>query len=121
MDRSKTEDSSKKFQAQIEKLKICKGVGAQCPAPCKKELGYLSIEEQRGAYFLVFRSMTGITLFSGVLNKQAAKIKVVVKERKQRLKLTVVVTDADKKLQIEHLEVTFLQQSDRDNFEKVYK
>jgi hypothetical protein len=121
MDRSKSEDSSKKFQAQIEKLKICKGVGAQCPAPCKKEIGYLSIEEASGAYHLVFRTLTGNALFNGILNKSAAKIKAVEKEKKQRLKLTVVVLDANKKIQVEHLEVTFLRQSDRDNFEKVYK
>jgi hypothetical protein len=108
MDRSKSENNNKKFQAQIEKLKICKGVGAQCPAPCKKELGYLSIEEANMANHLVFRSLTGVALFSGVLNKSAAKIKIVVKEKKQRLKLTVAVYDTAKNLRIEHVEVTFL-------------
>jgi hypothetical protein len=73
------------------------------------------------ANHLVFRSLTGVALFTGVLNKSAAKIKIVVKEKKQRLKLTVAVYDTAKHLRIEHVEVTFLQQSDRDNFEKVYK
>ena len=121
MDRSKQDESGKKFQAQIEKLKVCKGVGAQCPAPCKKEFGYLSIEETSGANHLVFRTLTGMNLFTGILNKSAAKIKVVEKMQKHRLKLTVVVIDASKKIQVEHLELTFLRQSDRDNFEKVYK
>lgn len=84
-------------------------MGAQCPAPCKKEFGYLSIEEASGANHLVFRTLTGNALFTGILNKSAAKIKVVEKERKQRLKLTVVVMDASKKIQIEHLEATFLR------------
>jgi len=42
----------------------------------------LSIEEASGANHLVFRTLTGNALFTGILNKSAAKIKVVEKERK---------------------------------------
>lgn len=80
----------------------------------------MSIEEAAGVSHLVFRTLTGTALFKGILNKSAAKIKVIEKPKKWRLKFTVVVTDANKKVQVEHLEATFLCLNDRDNFEKVY-
>ncbi len=69
---------------------------------------------------MVFRTLTGNALFQGILNKSAAKIRIVEKEKKWRLKFTVVVSDTSKRIQVEHLEVTFLCMNDRDNFEKVY-
>jgi hypothetical protein len=80
----------------------------------------LSIEEASGVSHLVFRTLTGNALFQGILNKSAAKIRIVEKEKKWRLKFTVVVSDTSKRIQVEHLEVTFLCMNDRDNFEKVY-
>jgi hypothetical protein len=80
----------------------------------------LSIEEASGVSYLVFRTLTGNALFQGILNKSAAKIRIVEKEKKWRLKFTVVVSDTSKRIQVEHLEVTFLCMNDRDNFEKVY-
>jgi len=45
---------------------------------------------------------------------------MVEKEKKWRLKFTAVVTNGSGKVQVEHLEATFLCLNDRDNFEKVY-
>lgn len=64
----------------MKKIKILKGVGAQCPAPCKKTDGFLSIEKTNEVNFIVFRNFTGKVLFSGVFNKQAAKIRVIEDE-----------------------------------------
>ena len=80
----------------------------------------MSIEDIAGVNHLVFRTLTGTALFQGILNKSAAKIKVVEKPKKWRLKFTAVVTDSNKKIQVEHLEASFLCLNDRDNFEKVY-
>ena len=67
--------SVKHFQCLVEKLYILKGVGTQCAQPCKKGDGYVSIEESGKTPLVVYRSLTGQTLFSGILNKSAAKIK----------------------------------------------
>jgi hypothetical protein len=81
----------------VKKIKILKGVGAQCPAPCKKTDGFLSIEKTNEVNYIVFRNFTGKVLFSGIVNKQAAKIKVLEDENKRKLKFTCVVTDQNKK------------------------
>jgi hypothetical protein len=77
IDRTATAVGDKKFQKQVKKIKILKGLGVLCPAPCKKEDGFLSIESANGVSHIVFRNLTGKVLFSGVLNKSAAKIKVI--------------------------------------------
>ena len=59
-------------------------------------------------------------LFSGTLNKQLAKVKVLEDENKRKLKFTCVVTGQDKKMQVEHLEVTFLCLTDLECFQNVY-
>ena len=53
----------------MEKLKILKGVGKQCPEPCSKDNGYLSIEDSAGVPHVVYRTFTGIVMFKGILNK----------------------------------------------------
>lgn len=80
----------------------------------------MSIEEVNGINHVVLRNMAGTALFYGILNKSAARIKVIEQEKKWKLKFTVAVTDAAKKVNVEHVEGTFLCKADRDNFENVY-
>ena len=73
----KTSDSSNKlYQAQIESLKILKGVGKQNPEPCKKQNGFLSIEMANKLSYVIYRTLTGKALFNGIIGKQA-KVKVL--------------------------------------------
>ena len=59
--------SGKRYQAQIESLKILKGTGLQNPEPCKKLNGFLSIEQADNVTFVIFRSLTGREFFKGIL------------------------------------------------------
>lgn len=89
------------FQSQVEKLKILKGVGQANPEPCSKGIGYLSIEKVNGTPHVVYRTLTGQVLFSGVMNKAAAKTKVLTAEddpkhaNKYKIKFTVAVKGKD--------------------------
>lgn len=63
--------------------------------------------------YVLFRSLTGAMLFKGLVNKTAIKTKVTDKHEKDfRLKIVVVVTDANNKPQVEHLELVFLNAKD---------
>jgi len=67
----------------------------QCPAPSRKDTGYLSIELSKEISFIVYRTFAGTTLFQGAINKPTGKIKVVeeveTKEKKFKVKFTVAV------------------------------
>ena len=65
----------KYFQSQAIKLRICLGLGAQCPSPCTKGDGFISLELTNGLIYIVYRTFTGAVIFQGVLSKKAAKIK----------------------------------------------
>jgi hypothetical protein len=49
----------------------------QCDSPCKKGMGFLSIEDINAFTYIVYRSLTGQMLFSGALNTKFAKIKQI--------------------------------------------
>ena len=93
----KADDSGKQFQSQVEKLKIIKGVGEANPEPCNKGMGYLSIEKINDTHHVVYRALTGQVFFQGVLNKAAAKTKVLTEAddpkhaHKFKVKFTVAV------------------------------
>ena len=65
----------KLFNSLALKLKILKGVGTECPKPCQKGEGRISIEEAGPATMIVYRTLTGRTLFSGIFNAKASKSK----------------------------------------------
>lgn len=75
---------------------------------------------------IVYRSYTGQNLFSGILNKSAAKVKSEDKGAanqpliKFKSKFTVVVKNGAE-FKVEHCLATFLNDTDRDNFNKLYK
>jgi len=114
-----TNVNEKKFQSQISKIKILKGVGSQCPAPSKKNTGYLSIELSRETYYIVYRTFAGASLFSGVLNKPSGKIKLIETSEKFKVKFTVAVKSSAG-MKLEHCEATFFNRNDRENFVSVY-
>ncbi len=92
------------------------------PVPCKKDTGYLSIESTKEVNYVVFRSLTGAMLFKGIINKTTIRTKVIDKHpRDFRLKVVVVVTDADNKPQVEHLELVFLNAKDQHNFKTCFE
>lgn len=88
-------NNQKKFQSQVKKIKILKGVGLQCPAPSRKDTGYLSVELSKDISYIVYRTFAGATLFQGTINKPSGKIKVVETlestEKKFKVKFTVAV------------------------------
>lgn len=60
--------------------------------------GYLAIECTKAVNYVILRSLTGAMLFKGIVNKTTIKTKVINKNpRDFRLKIVVVVTDADNK------------------------
>ena len=78
---------------------------------------------------MIYRTLAGRSLFSGIIAKKSARIKqgerVEGKSVKHKLKFTAVVTaraeEGEKAhMVIEHLEAKFLRQADMENFEKVY-
>lgn len=115
-----TSVNEKKFQSQVKKIKILKGVGLQCPAPSKKDTGYLSIELSKEIFYIVYRTFAGATLFQGAISKPSGKIKVMeTTEKKFKVKFTVAVK-ASAGMKLEHCEATFFNRNDRDNFIQVY-
>ena len=86
---------------------MLKGVGQQCPAACKKECGFLAIEEAGGINYVIYRTFAGRSLFQGIYNKPGAKIKDVDGDKIWKVKFTVAVK-ADKGMALEHVEVQFL-------------
>ena len=98
---------------------MLKGVGSQNPEPSKKGDGYLSIENSAQ---VVYRTLTGRVLFSGMIAKKSAKIKRCEPAGKHKLKFTALVASKaeGEKFAIEHLEARFLKAGDMENFEKVY-
>lgn len=65
------DQSQKRFQTQVESLKILKGAGLENPAPCKKQTGFLSIESANKMTYVIFRTLTGKPLYKGILSKSA--------------------------------------------------
>lgn len=100
--------SNKQFQCQVSSLKVIKGVGAQNPQPSKKGDGFLSIENETT---VVYRTLAGRTLFSGLIVAKSAKVKQCEREEgkpiKYKVKFTCMVTaaqnDDKKSYAIEHL------------------
>lgn len=85
-------------------------------------MGYLSIECTKEVNYVILRSLTGAMLFQGIVNKASAKVRVIDKKPKDfRLKVMVVVTDANGKPQIEHLELVFLNSKDQSNFKTCFE
>ena len=80
---AKIDTSSKKFQAQVHRLKILKGVGEQNPQPCSKQNGFLSLEMAHQMTYVSFRSLTGQTLFKGIVSAKA-KVKVLTEADKPK-------------------------------------
>ena len=104
------------FQKQILKLKTLKGVGSIEKLPSKKGNGFLSIEVVNNAYFLVYRNYLGATQFSGLIQAKITKVKAM---EKGKAKIIVAVRDAvSKKYEVEHCEVKFTGEGDRDGFVK---
>ena len=58
----------------MEKLKILNGVGEANPQPCTKDLGYLSIEKVGDVPYAVYRTLTGVVIFKGQIDKLEAKV-----------------------------------------------
>jgi len=118
----KLSGNTKYFQSQIEKIKVLKGFGNLCPEPCTKGNGYLSIEEANKVLYVVFRTFTGATLFSGILSPTSAKSKVLDEDPKKfKVKFTTVVLNKERAAKVEHCEAKFLNAVDRDNFMNVYQ
>jgi hypothetical protein len=69
-------DQNKKFQSQIDKLKILVGVGEANPEPCTKDDGYLSIEESGANKVLVLRTSTGAIVFQADIDKASKVVSV---------------------------------------------
>ena len=105
---------------------MLKGVGAQNPAPSSKHDGYLSIENKNQ---IVFRTLAGRQVFTGIITQKTAKIKQVddPKPNKFKAKFTAVVqgvawlASTEKSMAIEHLEAKFMKSADMANFETLYK
>ena len=56
-------------------MRIVKGVGEKCPEPCLKGDGFISLELINDVVHVVYRTFTGMVIFSGFLSKESAKIK----------------------------------------------
>ena len=89
-------------QSQVDYLEIIKGVGKECPeAKTRIDNGFLAIEDVNGRIVVVFRMLTGKAPFTGLLNKAAAKTRVLDQEGEDkgegefRLKFTVAVKSKD--------------------------
>lgn len=126
---SSSNDGNKIYQQQVEKLKTLKGVGTEDRQPSKKQLGYLSIEKVPGSqpiFCMVFRSYMGANLFSGLINTTVSKVKSLLpqehsngknKANKIKAKAAVAVKDPVKgKFEVEHCEITFTCDQDRQLF-----
>ena len=81
----KQSNECKLFQAQIENLKILKGMGTLNPAPCKKQNGFLSVEVANKVSYIIYRTLTGKTLFKGIISVNN-KVKVLVEDTKNAQK-----------------------------------
>ena len=78
-------------------MKIIKGVGETASEPCTKGMGFLSIEKANETSHVVYRALTGQVFFKGIINKVAAKTKVLTEAdgpkhaNKFKVKFTVAV------------------------------
>ena len=112
-----------------------KGVGAENPAPCKKQDGFLSLEEANKMTYVIFRTLTGKPLFKGIVN-QKARVKALTEAddpkytRQYKAKFTVMVTakkaenESDEpkgQFAVEHCIVKFLNPDVRQNFINVFE
>ena len=80
--------------------------------------------------YVIYRTLTGKTLFNGIIGKQA-KVKVLdatdnpKNANKFKAKFTSLVSNIDEnkksQLKIEHCEVRFLTEADRNNFIQVFE
>ena len=95
------DQTNKKFQAQIETLKILKGIGEQNPAPCSKHNGFLAIElggADSKIIYVTFRSLTGKVLFQGILSAVKSQVRPLTAADKEKYsrqfkaKFSVIVT-----------------------------
>ena len=70
-------------------------MGIQNPQPSVKHDGFLSIENKSQ---IVFRTLAGRVLFTGILAKKSGKVKICEQEKdkalKFKIKFTAVVTTA---------------------------
>ena len=119
---------TKLFQRQILKLKTLKGILTD-GQPSVKCDGFLSIERAKNVPCLVFRSFIGATLFTGVLNASSAKVKALTAaehsngkghENRLRAKAAVLVSGKSK-FEVEYLELTFMNEVERQTFIKVFE
>lgn len=120
------------YQKQVEKLKILKGISNPEQKPSEKDNGYLSIEKklqqaesEQSLHYIVYRNYVGATLFSGLINKNTARIKEIEDDSgtgEIKAKLAVLCANPiTKKYEIEHCEVSFTTDADRKGFIKVFQ
>lgn len=78
---------------------------------------------------LVFRSFIGASLFTGVINPSTGKVKALTAaehsngkghENRLRAKAAVLVSGKTK-FEVEHVEVTFIKEADREAFIKAFE
>lgn len=87
----------------------------------------MSIEETAGVHHIAYRSLTGVNLFTGILNKNLAGVKKEDKNKKKssltqlkfQCKFKVVVKQGAE-YKVEHCLATFINSADRDSFADVY-
>ena len=60
-------------------------MGTLNPAPCKKQNGFLSIEVANKVSYIIYRTLTGKTLFKGIIGVNN-KVKVLVEDTKNAQK-----------------------------------
>lgn len=101
----------------------------------RKDNGFLSIEQQRPETlkeldgklppnydYLVFRSMTGSTLFSGVIHPSFAKIRdMPEKEHKFFSKIMIKMTADERDNRKVVLFLRFINEADRREFSQIFK
>ena len=107
-----------------------KGVGNVDKQPSKKEQGYLSLETlKEDCCFLVFRNFIGVNQFSGLVNPKISKVKELLPDEhssgkahanKLKAKASLCVKDTNGKYEVEHVEITFLNDQDRQLFVKAF-
>jgi hypothetical protein len=104
----------KLFQRQICRLKTLKGA-----PPSKKDNGFLSLERSReGSAYFVYRNFIGANQFSGVVSPTQSRVKLLnEKPGKFQVKVLVLQPSAGKSV---HLMVSFITDSDRQGFLKVF-